>query len=84
MPVRVELDLPEGAFSALRTTPDEFVRELRLAAAVKWYETERLSQAKAAEVAGVSRREFIDALARYKVPVFQTTVQELEDEVGRG
>lgn len=83
MSVRVELDLPEGALSALRTTPDEFVRELRLAAAVKWYETQKLSQSKAAEVAGVSRREFIDALARYGVPVFQTTVGELEDDVSR-
>jgi len=83
MPVRVELELPDGAFSALKATPDQFVRELRLAAAVKWYETERLSQSKAAEVAGVSRREFIDALGRYKVPVFQTTPHELEDEVGR-
>jgi predicted HTH domain antitoxin len=83
MSVRVEVELPEGAFSALRATPDQFVRELRLAAAVKWYEMQQLSQAKAAEVAGVSRREFIDALARYKVPVFQTTPEELEDEVTR-
>jgi len=84
MPVRVELELPDGAFSALRATPDQFVRELLLAAAVKWYETEQLSQSKAAEIAGVSRREFIDALARYKVPIFQTTPEELEAEVKRG
>lgn len=55
MSVRVELELPEDAFSALRATPEQFVRELRLAAAVKWYETERLSQSKAAEVAGSER-----------------------------
>jgi len=84
MSVRVELELPDDAFSALRATPDQFVHELRLAAAVKWYETQQLSQSKAAEVAGVSRQEFIDALVRYKVPVFHTTVEELEDEVNRG
>ena len=43
MSVRIELDLPEGAFSSLRTSPERFVRELRLAAA-KWYEMRLLSQ----------------------------------------
>ena len=84
MSVRVELDLPEDAFSALKTTPELFVRELRLAAAVKWYEVHRLSQSKAAEVAGVSRQEFIDALARLGVPACQVTPDELSAEVSRG
>jgi predicted HTH domain antitoxin len=84
MAVRVEMDLPEGAFSALHASPDQFVREMRLAAAVKWYETEQVSQSKAAEIAGVSRADFLDALARYGVPVFQTTCEELEDEISRG
>ena len=84
MSVRIELDMPESAFSALRATPQQFAHELRLAAAVKWYEAELVSQSKAAEIAGVSRSEFIDALARYGVPVMQTTPEQLEDEVRRG
>jgi hypothetical protein len=32
------IKLPETLFSALRRSPDEFVEEMRLAAAVKWYE----------------------------------------------
>jgi hypothetical protein len=35
MGVRVSVDLPEDAFSALRTTPESFVAEMRLAATVK-------------------------------------------------
>jgi hypothetical protein len=44
MSKQVVLDLPESAFSALRTDPVELGRELRLAAAAKWYELGKLSQ----------------------------------------
>ena len=81
MSVHIELDLPEGAFSSLRVSPDRFVQELRLAAAAKWYELCLLSQSKAAEVAGVSRQEFIEALGRLGVSPLQTTPAELEADV---
>ena len=62
MSKQVMLELPESAFSTLRETPEGFVREMRLAAAVKWYELQRVSQSKAAELAGLSRGEFLEAL----------------------
>jgi hypothetical protein len=70
--------------SALRTSPAKFLRDMRLAAAVKWYEVGLTSQPKAAEIAGVSRHGFLEALARFGVSPFQTTVEELTDEVTRG
>ena len=54
---------------------------MRIAAAVKWYEVGALSQGKAAEIAGVSRAEFIDALSRFKVSPFQYTAEELAEEL---
>lgn len=83
MSKQVVLDLPEGAFSALRSEPAELGRELRLAAAVKWYELGKLSQAKAAELAGLSRYEFIHALARFEVTPFQESVEEMAEGLAR-
>ena len=77
------MDLPEGTFSALRSDPAELGRELRLVAAVKWYELGRLSQAKAAELAGLSRYDFIHALARFEVSPFQETVEEIAEGLAR-
>ena len=79
--VELTLELPQTIFSALRQEPDEFLQEMRLAAAVKWYETEQVSQSKAAEIAGVSRAQFLTALARFRVSPFQLTADELIQEV---
>ena len=83
MNVQVNLHLPDTIFSALRKTPDEFVSEMRVTAAVKWYEMQLVSQAKAAEIAGLSRHDFLLALSRFNVSPFQTTPEELQKEIER-
>ncbi|MEH2252176.1 UPF0175 family protein [Nostoc sp.] len=77
----VPIHLPSTVFSALRKNPEEFVQEMRIAAAVKWYELSEISQAKAAEVAGLTRAEFINALSRYRVDFMQYTPEELAQEI---
>ena len=81
--VQMTFDMPEPALAALRKSPDEFAKELRLVAAVKWYEMRELSQEKAASIAGLSRAEFIDALGRFGVSPFQYDADDIVREAER-
>lgn len=77
----IPIELPQTVFSALRKNPDEFIREMRIAAAIKWYELGEVSQGKAAEIAGLTRTEFINTLSRYRVDFMQYTTEELAEEL---
>ncbi len=81
--VHMTIDMPEEALAALRTDPENFARELRLAAAVKWYELRRVTQQRAAAIAGLSRAEFLAALGQFGVSPFQYTAAEALEEAGR-
>lgn len=78
------LQLPDDAFSALRCSPEEFGRELRLAAAIHWYAKGEISQEKAAGIAGLDRTDFLLALAREKVDAFVVDFDDLKHELERG
>ena len=80
---RVTLDLPEEVFSARRLSPDEFVCSMRLAAAIHWYQKGKISQEKAAFVAGLNRRDFLEAMAREQVDVFNVDLLDLQRELDR-
>lgn len=74
---RIEVQVSEGVLASLHVDPEQFSRELTLVAAIKWYESGRLSQARAAEIAGLSRAEFMEALGGFHVTPFQVYDDEL-------
>ena len=79
----VTIQFPESVFSALRRAPAEFIKEMRIEAATQWYAQQRVSQEKGAEIAGISRAEFINELASRRIPVVQVNFKELMEEVRR-
>lgn len=79
--IQLTLEMPEEVFASLRKSPKEFTHELRIAAAVKWYELELVSQGRAAEIAGLTRAEFITALGKYQVSPFQYSAEEVLEEM---
>ena len=83
MSTTLELEMPDTAFSALRVAPAEFGKALRITAAVKWYEVGLVSQGKAAEIAGVSRAQFVDELGRRGVSAIQEEMEDLKVSLQR-
>ena len=72
----VAIEFPDDVFTGFAQEPEQVARELRVAAAIKWYEIGRLSQGKAAEVAGLSRAQFVTELSRFGVSPLQETAAE--------
>jgi predicted HTH domain antitoxin len=77
---RIVIDVPEKVLLAEKTDERSFAREIRLLAAIKLYELGRLSSGRAAELADMTRVEFLLALEHYKVFPLQAELSELEAE----
>jgi predicted HTH domain antitoxin len=82
-PVKVILLTMDSLHQKLDSTEltPQLTEEMRVAAAAKWYELGKISQEKAAEMAGLNREEFLLSLSSLQVSPFQYTVQEIEEEL---
>ncbi len=76
---QIVVQVPEKVLLAEKVDEAEFARELLVLAAVKLYEIGRLSSGRAAELAGMSRVEFLLNLGRYRVFPFEAELRELEE-----
>jgi predicted HTH domain antitoxin len=76
----VGVTVPDGLLAALRKAPHELAAEIRLAAAIHWYQQAALSMERAAETAGMDRAEFLAELARRRVDVIVVDDRDLADE----
>lgn len=77
------VEFPENVFAAVRFEPDEFLQEMRLAAAIFWYEQGKISQEVAANIAGLNRTDFLLALARMGQNSFLVDFNDLDRELAR-
>jgi predicted HTH domain antitoxin len=79
----VTIEVPDDLSAAVGKAEADLPRAFRLAAAIQWYSEGLISQGKGAEIAGLTRVEFIDALGRANVSAIKTSVEELEAELER-
>lgn len=76
--------ISEDALAALADSPAAAAEELRMLAAVKLFELKKASSGAAAELAGISRVEFLRRLADYGVPAFDPSAADLAGETRLG
>jgi predicted HTH domain antitoxin len=55
--------------------------DLSMFIAAKLYEDSKLSSGQAAEMAGLSKRTFIELLGRYNVSVFSNSISDLHSDI---
>ena len=81
----LKLKYPRGFESVVQMTKDELEFNIRLMAALKMFELGKISMGKAAELAGMSKTEFLETCGRYKVSIFnyndEEAVQELKNDL---
>lgn len=81
--VQIQLTVPDSVLAALKKAPHEMAAEIRLAAAIHWYQQGALSMGPAAEAAGLTRGDFLAELARRRADVFSVDDEDFRREVGR-
>jgi predicted HTH domain antitoxin len=77
----IQLEVPEETLISLKTDSESFARDLKLLAAVKLFELGKLSSGRAAQLADLSRVEFLLSLRQYQVAPFRMTAEELDQDV---
>lgn len=55
--------------------------DLPMAVAAKLYEDKKVSAGQAAEIAGLSKKTFIELLGRYGVSVFSNSISDLHSDI---
>jgi len=83
MSVTLAIEVEDDVLPALQEDAAQMAREMRLFAAVRWYQMGRISQSKAAEIAGLTRADFLQALSQSAVSPFQETAAEITRGLAR-
>ncbi len=81
---KVKINVPSELLEKHNDTPARFAQQVQLAAAIYWSSRGDISQTVAAELAGLNRQQFLEALAREQVDVFQVDFDDLERELQCG
>lgn len=81
MDYNTNISLPQEIVLSLRESSENIVKDMKRTVAVKYYKENKLSLGQCAELAEMSKEEFIQLLSSYKVSIFNFENDEelLED-----
>ncbi len=79
----IRFEIPEDILNSLNQNANEFIQQSRLYTALQLYKNHKLSFGKAAELAGISRDEFLIELDKNNIDFIAYDPSELETELER-
>ncbi len=79
----IHFEIPEDILIALNQNISEFTQQARLYTALQLFKDHKLSFGKAAELAGISKDEFLIELDKNNIDFLSYDPSELEAELGR-
>ena len=79
--MEIRIEVPDDLASTLQRTPEELQYDLRLRALAGLVERGLLSSGRAAELAGVSRREFLDWCGRWHIRIHRWDEAETSADI---
>ena len=77
----LNIPYPDDLPKTLGTSPEKFEQEMRFLVAAKLYEMGHISSGRAAELSGLERVSFLENLSRYRISVFNYSLEELDREI---
>ncbi|HHT9133114.1 MAG TPA: UPF0175 family protein [Candidatus Tripitaka californicus] len=78
---KLEIEFPEEILRHLGKTDKEAVRKVKQSAVLELLRKHKISQGKASEFLGINRNSLFDLMAKYNVPTFDLSSEELEQEL---
>ena len=80
--MQLAIPYPDSLPAALRMSKSEFEREARLLLAARLFADRKITSGQAAEMAGISRVEFLTKTASLDLAVAMPSPEEIAEDVG--
>jgi predicted HTH domain antitoxin len=77
----ITLEIPQDLLAALKIGVSDLGRNIRLLAAIAYFQEKKLSLGKAAQLAGLNRLEFMDVLSDRGITIFDYDESVLTSEL---
>ncbi|NYB72923.1 UPF0175 family protein [Sedimentibacter hydroxybenzoicus DSM 7310] len=73
MNYNTNISFPEEIVLSLRESSENIIKDMKRTVAVKYYKEKKLSLGQCSELAEMSKEDFIQLLASYKISIFNFT-----------
>ncbi len=77
----ISIDFPSDMFLALNETENEIKQRIKISLAIRFYELQKLTIGKAAQVAGLSRLQFETLLSENEISISNLTIEDVISDI---